>query len=261
MAMGLFDKAKKNKKSKELKIKFIKVFIVLLIVGTILAGFKAVINNLCIRPHFNIKSVIIEGSSLNTREAARYSNIDLPSNILKIDLKRVSLDIKRVHPELKEVIVLRELPDTLKIILIKREPVAEIEINNKFYRIDEDAFILSDYSKASDPKLTNIIGIRRLEVTGNKFVKCKSEKLEEALELLVLLRETQIINNYKVTAIDVSNHRDTTFVIENKVKVRLGGKGNFKKALALLKESLPSIKMDESVYIDLRFGNVITGIN
>ena len=86
----------------------------------------------------------------------------------------------------------------------------------------------------------------------------ESKRLHDALEILNFLKEAGIYKKYNVSTIDVSNHRNPTFTIDGGVEVKVE-KDKLKQQIKVLSKSLPSIKLDEVKYIDLRFNDIIIG--
>lgn len=258
MKLDLFEKGKKKNKNNIIKIKLIKLIIVVVVIGLIVIGLKEVRTNLYTEPYFNVTSVRIEGESLSSTAAANYCDLTLPINIFKVNLNELASRIKELHPEVKEAVVTRQLPDRLLIKLKRREPVAEIEVYGKFYKVDKEGFILPDYSKTMHPELPDIIGVRSSRILKSLLGVCDSKRLKEALNLLSLLKDENSLESYRITKIDVSNYRNVTFSIEDKIEIKLG-RDNFKQKLNALNESLPSIRLDEVTYIDLRFDDITIG--
>ena len=258
MKLDLFKQLKKSKRV-ALKKKIIKMFFLsILIIVLIIVGLKAIISTISKMSYFDVTNVILENSPLTTKEVAQYCDIDLPVNIFTIDLGQTATNIQILHPELKKVIIKRQLPDTLLVEIKRRKPIVEIEIDNKYYRIDKNGFVLPGFLKTSNPELPDITGIRSSLILKSLSRVCESGRLRDALEILKILKQTGIFEKYRITKIDVSNYRNPAFTINGKIEVKINREG-LKEKIKALSESLPSIKLDEVKYIDLRFEDVIIG--
>ncbi len=247
-------KKEKSNKARNIKVIFLIIIALLIIIGGI-KGIKKVLFNL---PAFNIERIILEGSSLTTEEVAKFCDIDLPVNIFEINLDEVAIDIKRLHPEIEDVFVKRRLPDTLLISIERRKPVAEIKVQDRFYQVDKDGFILPGYSTDSSLELPEIVGLRESIILRSLLKECNSDRLHYALRILKSLKENGIVKFHKVGSIDVSNSRSIIFILDDKVEVRLK-RDDCERKIKVLGESLPSIDLDEVEYIDLRFEDVVIG--
>jgi cell division septal protein FtsQ len=207
--------------------------------------------------YFEVKNIKLEGSSLPTEEAARYCNIKLPVNIFKIDLDRLAADIK-MNSELKQVKIERKLPHTLIVTTTTREPIAEIKVRDKFYRVDKEGFILAMYSEEGKDKLPDIVGINANEILPDISSISDAAKLQDALYILELLNEYGIADEYNIETIDVSNYRNPSIVIEDGIEIKVNSKQAEQK-IKTLSVSLPSINLEQVTYIDLRFDDIVIG--
>jgi cell division septal protein FtsQ len=259
MKLDLFKQLKKREKRVFKKRLLKAVILILVIAAGILIGTRAVIKTVLEKPNFKVTTVILESSSLTTEEAAEYCDIDLPINIFRINLERTALNIKILHPELKDVTVKRSLPGTLIIEVQHRLPVAEIEVDNKYYKVDQEGFVLSAYTREPDPQLPQILGIRNSLVLGSILRVSESRGIHDALEILQILDEEGISGKYQISKINVANHRNPSFIIDKDVEIKIR-REELREKIKVLSESLPSIKLNEVEYIDLRFEDVIIGI-
>lgn len=258
MKLDLFKHLNKKKRKKTKKKTPKAIFLILLVLLLIFVGIKVITGSLSNISYFNVEKIIMTDSSLTTDEIARYCNIKLPVNIFRINLGQVASNIKMLHPELKKVIVSRKLPDTLIINTYRRQPVAEINIDDKYYRIDAEGFILPDGYSSSNAELVDIAGVRDFLILGSILKVSESKRLHDALDILEILKDNEILKDYCISQIDVSNYRNPTFTINDRVQVKLK-KEELEEKIKVLGENLPSIKLDEVEYIDLRFKDVIIG--
>jgi len=254
--LDFFKNSRKEKSNKARNIKVIFLIIIALLI--IIGGIKGIKEVLFKLPAFNIERIILEGSSLTTEEVAKFCDIDLPVNIFEINLDEVAIDIKRLHPEIEDVFVKRRLPDTLLISIERRKPVAEIKVQDRFYQVDKDGFILPGYSTDSSLELPEIVGLRESIILRSLLKECNSDRLHYALRILKSLKENGIVKSHKVSRIDVSNLRSIIFILDNKVEVKVK-RDDYERSIKVLGESLPSIDLDEVEYIDLRFEDVVIG--
>ncbi|MCK4518746.1 MAG: cell division protein FtsQ/DivIB [Candidatus Omnitrophica bacterium] len=264
------DLSKKNKKRKKSKKDireakdnpFIKVImklgLFLIVAGLIFYSLKLFFDSLSSWPYFDVTTIKITGEPLDTREAPQYCDIDLPVNIIKLNPARIARHIKEIHPDLKSVVVRKELPSTLIVAIKRRQPAAEVEAGGVFYRVDEEGFVLGCSEDRSLGGLVMIKGIKSSRISKVKLEVCGSQRLRDALGLFAMLMETGLSDKYNITEIDVSSHRNYIFFIDATVEVKLG-KDSFRQKLDNLSRHLSGDKLEGIKYIDLRFEDIVVG--
>jgi cell division protein FtsQ len=270
MMFGLFarksqgKKKKRNQKkevSEEAKNLIRKVIfnlsIYLFVIIISILGIWQLSNYIAHWDYFDIKHIQIPGEKLSTKEAARYCDIDLPQNIINLDLRLLANHILQIHPDLKQAQVERKLPNTLVINIERRNPVAQVAVHNEYYLVDKEAFIICkiNYQKKD---LAVIDGLRSSEINDIEKGTCLSEKLKIALRLLDSYRSIISENTYKVLSIDVSNSRNYVIFISDGLEIRLG-RDSFDSKLRNLSLILKDNNVPSDSYIDLRFKDVTVG--
>jgi cell division septal protein FtsQ len=206
--------------------------------------------------YFDIKHIDVQGEKLSTKEAARYCDIDLPQNILTINIDLLALKVRRLHPDLKGAIIRRQLPDTLIVKIIRREPIAQIQYDDGYFLSDSENYIIrSINSKKAD--LPVIIGLRSWEINDRENGICKSEKLSKAIDLIDLYRRFDIAQEYGLRLIDVNDRRNYILLLDDDLEIRLG-KDNFESKLKNLSLVMSQNTIPSNSYIDLRFKDITT---
>jgi len=234
------------KKKQKINIKLIYGIILSTIVVCASIGF---LNFLKSSSCFNIKEVI-------------YSGIDAPlkidthikleeENLFIVDLNKIEQDILRGNPEIRKVKVRRLFPDKLGIDLEIRKPIAVIKSKANYLFIDDETKILQKTRILHKEDVPVIIGLNP-EVKDKKL--CSSRKLSLILMLLNAIRESKGLEEYKITKIDISNIKNTSFFINNDIRIKIGD-DDFKNRLRILSVLLGRLKseIDEIKYIDLRY--------
>lgn len=252
------NKNKKNEMPIESKIIIRNIIIISIVclgfISLIFLGSQQVFNYITHWDYFNLEHIEIRGENLSTKEAARYCDIELPRNTISLNIDILASRIKKIHPDLKQVIIERKLPDTLVVIIDRRNPVAQAEIREEYYLVDKECFIICKRdSKEKDMPVIN--GLRNSEIDDIKNGVCLSEKLFTALELLKTYKTIVTENTYKVESIDVSNSRNYVLFISRGLEVRLG-RDSFESKMRNLLLILGKMSIPDNSYIDLRFKDV-----
>lgn len=170
-------------------------------------------------------------------------------SLFKFNMKRAAQDIAARHPEIASIVIRKQFPNALLIIIKPKVPVAIVEMQRTCL-VDEEGFVLPfESSYASLPK---IVGIHPKQI--QLYTQTHSLRLKKALELLKELKEAEVFPQYKVSQIDVRQYSEVVFYFENGTEVKIG-QGDFARKAALLKGILAQLKEDDTVpkYIDMRF--------
>jgi len=202
--------------------------------------------------HFNIDEVIC----LDKDKQARINKILYlkNKNIFSIDLEEISSKLSQIYPEISEINLYRRLPDKVLIEFKERKPFAKFKLSGKWYIIDEDAVVLGscdNYEKLALVILDGLyVSFKDLKV-GQKL---KSKNISFALGLLKQLKDSLLLNRYKVSRLDISNLNKITFAIYENIEI-LMKKDDFGRKLNILIPLLRQLEPEFSTisYIDLRF--------
>lgn len=133
-------------------------------------------------PQFVIQDVIFESTGLITKEML-YDILKLNSDerIFNISTNRIAKILEK-DPDIKDAVVEKILPGTLKIKIKEKEPYAKLNIDEKFYYIDDKGALL--YRDRSNKNLPVIIGVKiDKPVLGES---CVVPELEDILSILHL---------------------------------------------------------------------------
>lgn len=131
---------------------------------------------------FNIKKIIVSGNkSVVAGKVIEACNIGENDNIISFSTAKLRQKLLK-NPWVKEVSVTRALPDTLRVQIIERVPVAIISHGSKFYLVDDDFFIISELQYADGAKVPTItdLPVERISV-GDRLM---DESLKNAIDCL-----------------------------------------------------------------------------
>lgn len=226
---------------------------------------------------FRITAVILpEQDSLKVPDAV------LNANLWDVDIQRLSEDLKRQRPWLKDVQVVRRLPDRLQIRLIERIPVARVRLD-RWYPVDREGFILPDRRAELPAKLIRLTGVGR-SVAGLKVGRENTDdQLKLALRVLETLQRAPAPIAHRIREVNVADAQQIRLMLDlaaapvtfaqsigatphpaetgQETEVRCGSEAELGMHLERLRAVLKVIaKQQEPIrYIDVRFPEPVIG--
>lgn len=136
--------------------------------------------------YFAISEVIVEGNNKISRDALiKAAGLDKKRNIFTFDLSSAGKKLEAL-PWMKEVKLERKFPDSLKIIVFERAPVAMINLEGLYY-LDNDGYIFAEADNKTGwdyPVISGIKKERLLEGEEGAF-----ELITKGLDFLAMLKE------------------------------------------------------------------------
>lgn len=201
----------------------------------------------------------------NTLRKVNFSNIEdkdvLGANIFLVDLNNFKEKIESSHPELRDIVVKRVLPNRLIVQARQRLAVAKV-YGDRAYFIDKDGVFLPYANDTAGENIPLFLGIRGASPYKNSMAQ--KEKIGKALLLIDALSESRKLSKRRIKKIDTADNRNISFFLSDKeaekVEIKIGD-SEFNKRLDVLATVLEQLGQDiERVkYIDLRFEDPIIG--
>lgn len=223
-------------------------------------GIRVCFGQLIFSEYFNVDNVEIYRDNIpSILENFESYGIHSKTQIHQLDLKRLKQKILDSHPEFKQVCVKRVFPNTLRIEIESRRPVAQIFLK-KYYLTDGDGRILPSPKNLADPGFPVIKGME-LEITELKVGKeYRSDRLQKALALIEAIEATQAVQLSQVAAIDIVDNKSLDFYLRSGIQVKMG-KEMFPERLRVLSKTLEQLNVPQEQirYIDLRFDDPVIG--
>ncbi len=150
-------------------------------------------------PYFVVKNVTVEGAD-SVPEVEIKELLPKGRNIFLVNSGQVEAKLRERYPEIKEIVVYKGLPQTLKVVLAERQPVLVWQSGGQSYLVDDQGIAYQTTSGSSDLVLVvdplNIqvkMGERVAPVRFIDFLLKVTQKLKEEAHLniaSVQLRET-----------------------------------------------------------------------
>ena len=167
--------------------------------------------------------------------------------------------IKHKHPEFKEVLVRRVLPNRIEVMLKRRTPVAQVAYS-RYVQVDKDLVILPGSSTAPFKNLTIIDGAPTPAEGLYVGVSIQDANTKKALKLSDLIKRSNILKKHVLTKIDIGDPKNICLIVDSDIEIRIGS-NHLVERFKILDQTLKIIELDRSKirYIDLRFDDVVIG--
>ena len=196
------------------------------------------------------------------------TSLNVPDSVVGQNLWRLNLGAlaERLHqqqPDLKEIRIIRQLPNTLRIEPVKREPVAQVRLDlpaplarqaGRWYPVDREGFILLEPTSEPAERLVRLTGFERAGAL--KAGKDNdNERLRLALRVLGVLRRSPLLMARRLTELNVAVPQQIRFTIGEATEVRCGSETELSTHLQRLQAALKAMAKRSlaAQYIDVRF--------
>ncbi len=210
-------------------------------------------------PYFSIRAV----AAVSPFNAFRFQDQAFAESLLGDNLFQTSLpEIQRrlleKHPELVSARVERVFPDRLRLEVVPRLPVAQVE-SGGYVLVDAEGVVLPFQSPLTQKPLPIIAGLREKLERLQVGYRPQSRGLAEALAFVAFLEKKPSLRRY-IQTIDVGDYKNLAFVTPEGLEVRVGH-GQWHEKLERFEKTFRSLgeKAKEVKYIDLRFDDVVVG--
>ena len=201
-----------------------------------------------------VVEIRVEGTSqYSAREVSEASGVSKGDSLMRVNKQRVSGNILRALPFVKEVRISRKLPDILLVEVTESTAIAAIYFAGDNLIIDSAARVLM----SMDESPGDLIEIRGIEITDVREgepprVELGAEtKLQYIQDILAAMEREEMEKD--VSYLDVSNISNIHFGYLDRYRVILGGVRDLKHKLG----RLPS----DIVRLELRYPNTPGDIN
>jgi len=217
--------------------------------------------------YFLVKTVDVklydEKGTLRTFSLGEIENEKIEGrNIFFIDLNEFKEKMEISHPEFKDIVIRRFLPDKLILQAKLRKSVAQIR-SDRYYLVDKEGVLLPDVKNFPVPNLPIIAGISSnlAKVQSSKFSDFEKDKLDKALGFIHEIGLIEGLSGYRLKILDITDPGNLSFYFEDmNVEIKIGNT-DFHNRLGLLTTLLNQLGSDSAKfkYIDLRFEDPIVG--
>jgi cell division septal protein FtsQ len=190
-------------------------------------------------------------------------------NLWAVDVRVLAAELHRQQPALKRVRVIRVLPNTLKIELAERVPVAQLRTVRaknvgEWHAVDGEGYVFGEASPMPQERLVMLRGLEsphdaRAALTPGRL--STHPRLVTALQVAERLRQAPALAGHQLTTIDVGDPEQLTFLIDEDVEIRCGGAAELPQQLERLRTALQLVTRQKLMvrYIDVRFADPVIG--
>ena len=179
-----------------------------------------------------------------------------------MDLNDLKQRIEVSHPEFKDIVVRRLLPNKLIAEANLRRAIAQLR-SDRYYFVDEEGVLLPEVVNFPDPDLPIItgIGVNLARLQTSKFSDFEKQKLDKALGLITEMNAIEQLQERKLKSVDITDPGNLSFFLaEANVEIKIGN-ADFSNRLSTLVTLLDQLgsEIGSFKYIDLRFEDPIVG--
>lgn len=167
---------------------------------------------------FAIRNIDVQTDGLLPLDRLRrWTGVKFGENLLALDLAKVKRDLEMVS-SVQSASVERILPSTLRVRVVEREPIAQINVlrprpggglEAQTLQVDADGWVMvpmqleKQAGALADPELPTIYGISPTDIQGGRRIMLP--QLQAALRLLVAFSESHIQSVVDLKSIDISS--------------------------------------------------------
>lgn len=258
----------RNPKKVTAQIKtIVRFFLIGLVVGAIGFGFVRLKYMFVDVGYFIIKGVDVKvydkkGALQNISLNKALDSDIVGANIFFLDLNDLKDKIELFHPEFKDIVLRRLLPNKLIVQGELRKPIAQIR-SDRYYLVDDEGMILPNVRNFPDTELPIIsgIGINLAKASSIAFSEFQKDKLYKAISLIGDVASNKGLSEYKIKLVDITDPGNVSFFLTSAdIEIKIGNT-DFQNRLEVLSTVLEQMasNIDSFKYIDLRFEDPIIG--
>jgi cell division protein FtsQ len=253
-------KTSRNAGSSKEKQKFLRIITALIIIclTVIVIGFACIGVSRALftkNDRLILRRIELNGMSPERKESLlKYLKLTLgEDNLFTIDIAGIRKKIEKIS-YVKSASVYRVLPDTIKIDIVQRVPIAYLFKSGAKWVVDEDSIVMNRrYCMELKYPLPVITGLKIQTISVGQ----KISGLTQAVKLIKLTASE--FQNFKINSISLEDPRKITFMMtrkKRKYKVLIP-RDNTKEILQVMHDAFVENKVGRSPTIDLTYKNKI----
>jgi|GEM_PF-5119984 len=228
---------------------------------TLLLLFTICMVAMFLTPWFNIVEITVTDNNIVSFESvAAASEIELDSNIFKLDTSGVRQKLERV-PYIKSAKVVRHLPSRVDITIEESRLIAQVlaadafigdvDVSGMYIGLDDNGET-ADIFQSRQEGVLEVIGMNLKEIQlGEKIGVDETTKYEVILVYISTLDKQGMLG--EVDSIDVTNIVNVHFTYQGRLKVLCGNSDNLDRKLRMAKEVITGeLEPDATGELDVR---------
>ncbi len=233
---------RERRRSAQRRAMRLRIILGLVAIIALIAGWRALVRS----PLFVIQDIEVTGvRHLAPDEVVAAAAVPQGTSLLACAAKEIEQRVER-HPWVADATVRKRVPDTLRIVVLERMPVAIVDTVDRLWVVDADGFALGEHSLEATSSLPVIRGVPGLTLASGQ--RTSSEVLRNALLVLVGLSDELA---KQVRAVSAPSVDETTLITHDNVEILVGSPVEIDKkdavAVRILREQSGSV-----VFIDVR---------
>jgi cell division septal protein FtsQ len=179
-------------------------------------------------------------------------------NIWDVPLGLVSQELHAQQPWLREVRVVRDLPNAIRITPVLRRPVAQVQLE-RWYPVDATGFVLPQPHPEASREWVRVTGLGIGDVKPGRT--SGNARLQLALRVREMIGRRPASLARRVTEIQVTDAAQIRLMLDDAIEVRCGNEAELGPALQRLQAALKVIARQQlpAAYIDVRFNEPVIG--
>ena len=216
------------------------IFFILLVMVAVFILFQS--------PVFEVRQIVIKGTTIPTETVKSVSGINFGQNIFKLDFQSAEKKVQLI-PLVKDVNIIRKLPATILIDVEERKAIGVMQITDGFAQVDAEGICLRkvDIAKMEIPVITGV----QLDFPGIGK-KMESEKLSTVLKVVSELPE-EILP--KLSEVHIDDQGRIQLYMMDGIQCRLGLPEKIRQKGLILLEVRQKLQSEGGKidYIDLSY--------
>jgi len=200
---------------------------------------------------FIVRKITIDPSiaSIQSRDLAKVRG----RSLFDVNVKLLENRLNRQFPQLSQINVIKRFPDEIYVVAKKRNAFAQTKVRRRNITLDSEGVVLFEMDKG-DQNLPYIEGLKLKKSQVRIGSPIYVHSLQGALNLIKVFNENNVLSNYKISRIDVSNLSKINLYTSTGLRI-IVDRNKTKQKLKILEMLLTQkkINFDEVKYIDLRF--------
>src|SRR5215470_3086487 len=174
--------------------------------------------------YFRVRTIDITGLTRLTREEVLYLlSITAETTSWQLDLPRMGTRLTH-HPYIKSVVLRREFPQTLRVMVQERTPYLVISSHDQRMLVDEEGVVLRPFVPEQDPKVPLVILPQPHALEPG--MRLRQQEVQRAFELLQTYHASPLAETLRLASLTVQPSGISIWRFEQyPFDVRLGEEG------------------------------------
>ncbi len=215
---GATRKRKKRRRSNAGRIALVVTVLLVALVGVVLS----------LTVFFKTKEIDVYGESrYSSKDIVAAGKIELESNLIRLDSKKIAERIETKLPYIEKVQLLKKLPTTAVLNVTEAKIAGYVKTDEGYSILSTNGKVLEKVAELPE-KMAEILGIDANGVKVAEFVSDESGALSSAR---AIFNELGVGMTSGVTQMNVTDRINLEFVYRDRVTVRLGSETDLKEKI------------------------------